>query len=199
MAKPQPPTDRPLALNNLEHQVLGVLLREPRSGYDIVKQIQNVRPATTSQIYPALAKLEKAGMVVSARVAQAVRPDKRVYSVTPQGRAHLEEWIGSEPEPPFARDDFLTMVYSAWIKPPHDVIPMLQRRVAFLEAALGKYAQTLADVLASHRNESEDPANWQFYRAMLTRRRIAVTREDLVWTMALINRLANEAESTRLP
>ncbi|MBS0473886.1 MAG: PadR family transcriptional regulator [Proteobacteria bacterium] len=176
-------------LGNLAHQVLGVLLREPRSGYDIVKQIQNFRPAKTSQVYPTLARLQDMGFVTSTLVTQSARPDKRVYEVTEAGRAHLSTWIGSEPEPPFARDDFLTMVYSAWIKSPEEVLPMFARRLAFQEEAIGKLTRDLARVLSDHPDKCEDPADWQFYRAVLTRRRIAVLREDAVWTKAMIDRL----------
>lgn len=179
----------PLKFNNLAHQVLGVLLREPRSGYDIVKQIQNFRPAKTSQVYPTLAKLEEGGLVVSARVAQTAKPDKRVYSVTAAGRAHLSDWIGTEPEPPYVRDDFLTMVYSGWIKPPSEIVPMLHRRLRFLEESIAKLEQDLSNILSDHPDECENPTNWQFYRTALTRRRNLLLREDMIWTLSLIRRL----------
>ena len=87
-------------LNTLCYQILGVLLRQPRSGYDIVKQLENIRPVKTSQVYPTLARLEKDGLVVSIDVAQEGRPNKRVYSPTEAGKQELTQWIGQEPEPP---------------------------------------------------------------------------------------------------
>ncbi len=74
-------------LNTLCYQILGVLLRKPRSGYDIVKQLENIRPVKTSQVYPTLARLEKQGLVLSHDVEQAGKPNKRVYSTTANGKA----------------------------------------------------------------------------------------------------------------
>ena len=119
-------------LNNLSYQVLGVLARQPRSGYDIVKQLEHFRPAKTSQVYPTLAKLEEQGLVASQDVAQTSRPNKRLYTVTEAGQLELIAWVGTEPDAPYNRDDFLTMVYSAWLKSPEDVLEMFEARMEAL-------------------------------------------------------------------
>jgi len=50
--------------------------------------------ATHQQIYRVLGRMESDGWVVSTSVAQAGRPDKRVYEVTDAGRAELRRWLG---------------------------------------------------------------------------------------------------------
>ena len=46
------------------------------------------------QVYVTLNRLEKAGLVVSERVGQADKPDRRVYELTPAGRHQVTEWLG---------------------------------------------------------------------------------------------------------
>ena len=45
------------------------------------------------QVYVTLGRLEKSGLVSSRRDAQAARPDRKVYALTPAGRARVEEWL----------------------------------------------------------------------------------------------------------
>jgi len=176
-------------LNTLCFQILGVLLREPRSGYDIVKQLESIRPVTTSQIYPTLARLEKAELVASENVLQDGRPNKRVYTVTDRGREALTGWIGSEPEPPVLRDDFLTMLYSAWIKEPSEVVEMLNRRLDYLHETMGWLETLLAAHRAKHAEEIRNPRDWRFYRDVLLARRIASLQEEAIWSRGVIHKL----------
>ncbi len=45
------------------------------------------------QVYVTLNRLEKAGLVDSRRVGQADRPDRKVYSLTRQGRDRVDTWL----------------------------------------------------------------------------------------------------------
>lgn len=113
-------------LNPLRYQILGVLPREPRSGDDIVKQLESIRPVKTSQVYPTLARLEKQGFVVLCEGVQEGKHNKRVYSTTDGGKVILIDWIGQEPDQPVLHDvlhyDFLTVKNSGWTKEPAYII-----------------------------------------------------------------------------
>ena len=176
-------------LNTLCYQILGVLLREPRSGYDIVKQLENIRPVKTSQVYPTLARLEAQGLVISRDVKQEGRPNKRVYSVTDPGKADLIAWIGSEPELPVLRDDFLTMIYSAWTKDPAEVIAMFERRLDYLQATMHRMESLLAELMVTDPDCLKDPRHWHFYRHILLSRRLASYQQESIWSRGVIHRL----------
>ncbi|MCI0685914.1 MAG: PadR family transcriptional regulator, partial [Sporichthyaceae bacterium] len=45
------------------------------------------------QVYVSLARLERAGLVLSAQVGQAVRPDRRVYELTAAGHDRVAAWV----------------------------------------------------------------------------------------------------------
>lgn len=197
----QPETESgDLKLNTLCYQILGVLLRRPRSGYDIVKQLENIRPVKTSQVYPTLARLEKIGLVRSQEVHQTSRPNKRIYSVLEKGEIVLMDWVGTEPEPPVWKDDFLTMIYSAWTKDPEDVLAMFERRLNYLTSVM----EMMRDLLAEHRNkypeEIFDPRDWRFSRDILLNRRLMSYEQEVVWSKGVMFRLTeamkNDASKT---
>ncbi|MDH7794644.1 MULTISPECIES: PadR family transcriptional regulator [unclassified Beijerinckia] len=179
----------PPKLSNLSHQILGVLLREPRSGYDIVKELHAFRPAKTSQVYPTLAELEEGGFVTSVDVDQKGRPNKRVYSVTDTGRAALTDWIGSEPEPPTQRDDFLTMIYSSWTKEPAVVLAMFERRLAYFEDLITSFEATVGELRKNFPREMEDPLHWRFSRYVLVLRRLEIYRLEVTWCQQVMDKL----------
>lgn len=178
-----------LKLNTLCYQILGVLLRRPRSGYDIVKQLENIRPVKTSQVYPTLARLEKIGLVSSEEIHQTSRPNKRIYSVLEKGESVLMGWVGTEPEPPVWKDDFLTMLYSAWTKEPEDALAMFDRRLDYLTGVM----DMLRTLLAEHRNkypaEIFDPRDWRFSRDILLNRRLMSYEQEVVWSKGVMFRL----------
>ncbi|MCA0206339.1 MAG: PadR family transcriptional regulator [Proteobacteria bacterium] len=178
------------ALNNLGYQILGVVTRVPRSGYDIVKQLEHFRPAKTSQVYPTLSKLEAAGLVVAEDVEQEGRPNKKVYSATPEGRQALTDWIGTEPEIPYSRDDFLTMIYSAWLKDPADTRRMVEARIERIDRQVAQVQSDLARLIADHPVEMRDPSRWRFYRHSLQSRRLMLAQAERVWCLSLLYQLS---------
>lgn len=187
-----PSNDPALTLNNLSYQVLGVLSRAPQSGYDIVKQLENFRPAKTSQVYPTLARLEAAGLLTAQDVEQTGRPNKKIYSVTAEGNAALVRWIGSDPEPPYQRDDFLTMVYSGWLVDRPALLTLFLAREARLRAQIRQVRADLAALMAHHPAEIDDPANWRFCRHVLQTRRMMVAQTELLWCQSMIERLKDK-------
>lgn len=97
---------------SLRHAVLGMLDDEPGSGYDLLKRFEqamsNVWPATQSQLYGELGKLETAGMIH----AQAAGPrGRKEYEITEAGRAELRHWLIEVPPSGAPRNDNLLRVY----------------------------------------------------------------------------------------
>ena len=94
-----------IKLSSTSYTVLGLLsYGEELSGYEIRKWAENLRffywsPAQ-SQIYLELRKLSKLGYVSSLEVRQEGKPDKRMYSITQEGKLEFERWINHEPLEP---------------------------------------------------------------------------------------------------
>jgi DNA-binding PadR family transcriptional regulator len=89
--------------STLPFLLLGLLDGEARSGYDLRRVFQDTPMAAHSDspgsIYPALKSLERRGFVKARTdTARPLRP-RRVYRVTPSGRAALLAWLRRPPAP----------------------------------------------------------------------------------------------------
>ena len=81
---------RLLASGDLRLVALYFIEQQPRHGYDLIKAIEERTKGTyvpsPGVIYPALTFLEEAGYVTSTPEG-----NRRLYAITPEGRAHLDE------------------------------------------------------------------------------------------------------------
>jgi DNA-binding PadR family transcriptional regulator len=83
----------------LEHALLVALSERPASGLELTRRFEKsigfFWHATHQQIYRVLARMEADGWVTVEVVEQEGRPDKRVHTPSPAGRAVLAEWLGT--------------------------------------------------------------------------------------------------------
>ncbi len=81
----------------LTHAILVSLCEQSGSGYELARRFDRsigyFWTATHQQIYRTLAGMESEQLVSVTPVAQQGRPDKKVYKVSPAGRAELAHWI----------------------------------------------------------------------------------------------------------
>ncbi len=79
---------------HLDAIVLAALAGEPAHGYAIIEEIRRrsggVFNLPEGTVYPALHRLEKAGAVNSDWTTAPTGRRRRVYTLTPQGRASLD-------------------------------------------------------------------------------------------------------------
>jgi DNA-binding PadR family transcriptional regulator len=84
---------------SLKHGLMGLLSQKPMTGYDLDKlfnaSLGFFWPAQYSQIYAELDKMEKKGWLASQRVVQEDKPNKRVYSLTAEGKAEFIDWLST--------------------------------------------------------------------------------------------------------
>jgi PadR family transcriptional regulator, regulatory protein AphA len=104
---------------SLDAAILGFLGERPRSGYDLKTRCfdHDARAfwtADQAQIYRTLERLSASRLVTSTRKRQAGKPDRRVYEITPAGRAALSSWLATTPPLSSPRDGFqLQMFFGA--------------------------------------------------------------------------------------
>jgi DNA-binding PadR family transcriptional regulator len=131
--------------------ILSLLADGDYSGYDLSKafdaSVTYVWAASQSQIYPELRGLSEKGLVEGVEVTQGRRPDKRVYRITPAGRAALVEWVERSPAALGIRDPFQLQVINAGRLPPE--------RARALVAAQRALLQRRFDILAAIRDQLE--------------------------------------------
>jgi DNA-binding PadR family transcriptional regulator len=81
----------------LPHAILVALCEQSGSGYELARRFDRsigyFWSATHQQIYRTLRTMEDDGWLRVTPVAQQGRPDKKVYTVSDDGRAELARWI----------------------------------------------------------------------------------------------------------
>lgn len=82
---------------SLKHGLLGLLNYGSMTGYELDKafkaSLSFFWQAKTSQIYRELDAMERHGWLSSERVIQSEKPNKRVYTITADGREELANWL----------------------------------------------------------------------------------------------------------
>lgn len=81
----------------LKHGILGLLNYGSMTGYEINKAFKDSLSyfwnAQTSQIYRELQTIKKNGWATDEIVEQTGRPDKKVFTITENGRHELNRWL----------------------------------------------------------------------------------------------------------
>jgi PadR family transcriptional regulator AphA len=171
--------------STLGFALLGLLARGPLSGYDIAAQLKaGVGPfwhARHSQIYPELARLEAAGLVSHERIQQHDRPDKKVFSVGPAGRAALVEWVTSPLKSDQVNDELTLRAYSVWLAEPAAAAAVFRAQAQQHREQLTRYEGFRLDMEQTWGPELGNPAAPQFATYATLQRGLAYERELATW------------------
>lgn len=115
---------------------LGVLSLGDATGYEIRKSFeegpfQYFTDAGFGSIYPALRKLHDAGYVTLREQEQEGRPDKKVYSITAEGRKAFTAALSGTPAADKFRSDFLLAMFFERFLPQEMVAEIVDQRIAW--------------------------------------------------------------------
>jgi DNA-binding PadR family transcriptional regulator len=101
-------------LSTTSYAVLGLLTwGDAMSGYDVMKLAERSigyfwTPAK-SHVYAELKRLAEAGYATERHVEQTTRPNKRMYSITPEGKSALGRWLVEAPIEPSPTKSVITL------------------------------------------------------------------------------------------
>ncbi len=120
---------------------LGALMHDDASGYEIRKLFEDgvfsaIHDVSFGSIYPALTVLLERDWVTCRVAEQDGRPDKKIYSITPAGRAAFLDAISSPPAPDKMRSEMLFILSFGDYLPRADVIALIDRYLEEYEARL---------------------------------------------------------------
>lgn len=89
--------------------LLGLLAIQPMHGYDLKVSLDRTLGQTSKfnvgQVYTALAKLEKDGLIAPEYVARDDRSEMKVYHLTERGQEELARWFETPVEKVDLRDE----------------------------------------------------------------------------------------------
>jgi DNA-binding PadR family transcriptional regulator len=112
---------RRLGMKMKEYAMLAALAHGPRSGYDLNRWFDEAAShfctAGYSSVYPALNRFEREGLVVYETVPSDRGPERKVYSLTGEGREVLLEWAAEPASGPEVRDEQLVKALAYGLLP----------------------------------------------------------------------------------
>ncbi len=149
----------------LKHGILGLLALGDSSGYDISlgfsEGLSYFWVANQSQIYRELNGMERSGWVASYREEQETRPDKRIYTLTAEGRAELIDWLKADGVEQLLviRSPILMKLFFAGAVEKADVVKLLTE----FQAACAKKLERITSIQSeSGTYAEENPPYWRY-------------------------------------
>lgn len=120
-------------------QILLGMLRDPASGYDLHRAFEegprHFWSAELGQIYPALNRMEEAGLLRSRATPSARGPARRVYRRTAAGTRALHRWLRGEAEVGTERLAWIgQLIFLGELRDPQETLRLLgELRAHFVE------------------------------------------------------------------
>ena len=116
-------------LSPTAYVILGMIRKEPRSGYEIKGLVDDTTrffwAASYGQIYPELKRLSEAGLVVGADAPTGGRR-RTVYEITADGEEELVAWLREPPETFEMREEGLLKLFFADALPRGEAVEILR-------------------------------------------------------------------------
>jgi PadR family transcriptional regulator AphA len=133
----------------LRNILLGMLAREPMSGYDLSRLFErslgHLWSAKHSQIYPLLAQLAADGLIRHSGTGPRGR---KTYAITEDGLATVRDWLTHTDPGRTVRDEATLRTYFLWLLEPAQARTYLSREADHHAAQLAHY-QRQADALSA--------------------------------------------------
>ena len=116
-------------LSATAYVILGMVRREPRSGYEIKAMVDKTTrffwAASYGQIYPELKRLSEAGLVVGVDSPTGGRR-RTVYEITADGEEELRAWLRQPPQTFEMREEGLLKLFFAEALPPEEAVEIVR-------------------------------------------------------------------------
>lgn len=141
----------------LEYILLGLLEGDPQHGYALYQKLQDARELSRiwhvkrSKVYYLLDVLADEGLLTSRVIAAEQYPDRKVFSLTDQGRKAFQSWFRSPVRTGRAmRVSFLSRLYFALRENPAEALRLINKQIE----ETGSWRESLSAQL--HRLDTPD-------------------------------------------
>jgi len=169
--------------NTLQYIILGLLTRNPLTGYDIKQTFDKEKAefwtAPFSQIYPELNRMLNDDLI-SLLPPTDINTRKKTYQLTEHGRDTFEEWLKlplSSPESTLDNDNFILRLHFLGDTDPTFLKQLLALRVKTLNLEIAQLEFELAEVV----NHPE-----QYGRELIIKKELTNKKSDVkLWKKEL--------------
>ena len=120
---------------SIKFALLGILAEKDMHGYELKsrfdEKVGEFWSLNFGQIYSTLDRLEKEGLVCHDREIQERRPDRKVFSITQEGRVELLTWLSTPVSKVRAlRDEFFIKLVFLDKNSPGPILELIERQKA---------------------------------------------------------------------
>lgn len=185
---------------SLRFALLGLLARESLTGYDLTKRFDTTVgffwSAKHSQIYPELAALTKDGLVTFELVTQTSKPNKKVYTITDEGRAELARWVAEPADKRTVKDPLMLRTWAIGAVDPTLGLDHLKASLAEAEKRCVYFAQLETEVREATVGHEEA---WQgaFLALRMGATQATMYRDWLRWAVAELTQAKSSAAAAK--
>ena len=191
---------KPIA--TLGYAILGLLARQPLSGYDVAARLKVpvgfYWTAHYSQIRPELHKLQDAGLVTYEAIPGPGPHSKKVYTITQPGLDALRAWLTEPPKLAAPRNELLLKTHSLWLAGPGEMLPLFRAAAAVHAEHLAHYEAVRERMEVRDGERLTMPDTPEFAEYATLRRGIGFETECLAWCEWMVERLEDARDRARV-
>jgi PadR family transcriptional regulator AphA len=175
----------PTGAASYRYVILGLLLRQPMSGYDIKRYLKSldwlIGSPSSGSLYPVLRALLQDGYATVEVHPHESRPPRKIYSITEAGQEVLAEWI----ERPLAANAplraFLMRLVLADAHPAIAMISHLKKRRDQIATRQAAIEQTILTEAGAHQDIA-----WDYG--------LALANAEIAWLDSVLDRFVSGAQ-----
>jgi DNA-binding PadR family transcriptional regulator len=164
------------------------------SGYGLARlferTIARAWPARRPQIYPALAALERQGLL---RVSETGPRRRKTYAVTDGGVAEVQRWLRETTPDRTVRNETILRLFMLWLLESHDALAFFDDEIESHQQRLASFEQTLANDERQRREHGTAKGGIAFCASLALDWGIRYEREYIDWATQARDRIANGA------
>lgn len=125
---------------NIQNTILGLLHIHPMTGYQLKQAFDSslgfFSGASFGSIYPILSKCRKKGLVKMEVEVQDGKPNRKIYSLTPEGRESFMNGLSEELTISPYRNEFLTRLFFFRFLEHEDRQRIIEEYLSYIEGKL---------------------------------------------------------------
>src|SRR5581483_3022638 len=178
----------------LSRALLGLLAGEPMSGYGLAslfkRTLARAWPARHPQIYPALAELERAGLI---RVSEQGPRRRKTYAVTGEGVAEAQQWLRATSPDRTVRNETILRLFMLWLLDAKEAAAFFDDEIAEHRRRLEGFEQTHAEAEAQRRIHGRAAGGPAFCAALALEWALRYEQEYVAWATSARDRIERDA------
>ncbi|OGR03521.1 MAG: hypothetical protein A2511_05525 [Deltaproteobacteria bacterium RIFOXYD12_FULL_50_9] len=131
---------------SIKYAILAILAERDMHGYELKSnfddKVGEFWSLNFGQIYSTLDRMEKEELVTHGRETQERRPDRKIFSITAQGRQELNEWLTTPVNKVRAlRDEFFIKLVFMDKRDPGPLLDLITKQKALYLKQMSKLTQ----------------------------------------------------------